>query len=187
MIKSEELGKDKITDVLTLSFSSTDYIGHQFGPHAQELIDTYIKLDKDIAEILQHINSTIGQENALIFLTADHGVVSVPNELKARKIPSGYFDASNLTNELNNYLNKRYFKLSQPKVFGAELISSNNENSFVRKYSNQQFYLNHKLIEQQKISLQEIQQLVADYLIGIEGIQNTFTAYQLHHNEYQNK
>ena len=187
LIKSEELGKDKITDVLTLSFSSTDYIGHQFGPHAQELIDTYIKLDKDIAEILQHINSTIGQEDALIFLTADHGVVSVPNELKARKIPAGYFDASNLTNELNNYLNKRYFKLSQPKVFGAELISSNNENSFVRKYSNQQFYLNHKLIEQQKISLQEIQQLIADYLIGIEGIQNTFTAYQLHHNEYQNK
>ena len=104
LIKSEELGKDNITDVLTLSFSSTDYIGHQFGPHAQELVDTYIKLDKDIAEILKHINSTVGQENALIFLTADHGVVSVPNELKARKIPAGYFDASNLTTELN----KRY-------------------------------------------------------------------------------
>ena len=92
LIKSEELGKDNITDVLTLSFSSTDYIGHQFGPHAQELVDTYIKLDKDIAEILKYINSTVGQENALIFLTADHGVVSVPNELKARKIPAGYFD-----------------------------------------------------------------------------------------------
>ena len=79
----------------------------------------------------------------MIFLTADHGVVSVPNELKARKIPAGYFDASNLTNELNNYLNKIYGKLSQPKVFGAELIS-NNKNSFVLKYSNQQFYLNRK-------------------------------------------
>ena len=66
---------------------------------------TYIKLDKDIAEILKHINSTVGQENAL-FLTADHGVVSVPNELKARKIPAGYFDASNLTTELNNHLSK---------------------------------------------------------------------------------
>ena len=172
LIKSEELGKDNITDVLTLSFSSTDYIGHQFGPHAQELVDTYIKLDKDIAEILKHINSTVGQENALIFLTADHGVVSVPNELKARKIPAGYFDASNLTTELNNHFSKRY---------------GNNTLGFVLKYSNQQFYLNRKLIEEQKLSHQEVQQLAADYLIGVEGVQYTFTAHQLHHNEYQNK
>ncbi|MGB1932626.1 MAG: alkaline phosphatase family protein, partial [Flavobacteriales bacterium] len=169
LIKSEELGKDNITDVLTLSFSSTDYIGHQFGPHAQELVDTYIKLDKDIAEILKHINSTVGQENALIFLTADHGVVSVPNELKARKIPAGYFDASNLTTELNNHLSKRY-----------------GNNTWVLKYSNQQFFLNRKLIEEQKLSHQEVQQLAADYLIGVEGVQYTFTAHQLHHNEYQN-
>ena len=169
LIKSEELGKDNITDVLTLSFSSTDYIGHQFGPHAQELVDTYIKLDKDIAEIVKHINSTVGQENALIFLTADHGVVSVPNELKARKIPAGYFDASNLTTELNNNLSKRY-----------------GNNTWVLKYSNQQFFLNRKLIEKQKLSHQEVQQLAADYLIGVEGVQNTFTAHQLHHNEYQN-
>ena len=169
LIKSEQLGKDKITDVLTISFSSTDYIGHQFGPHAQELIDTYIKLDKDIAEILKHIDSTVGQENALIFLTADHGVVSVPNELKARKIPAGYFDASNLTTELNNHLSKRY-----------------GNNTWVLKYSNQQFFLNRNLIEEQKISHQEIQQLAADYLISVEGVQNTFTAHQLHHNEYQN-
>jgi arylsulfatase A-like enzyme len=169
LIKSEELGKDNITDVLTLSFSSTDYIGHQFGPHAQELVDTYIKLDKDIAEILKNINSTVGQENALIFLTADHGVVSVPNELKARKIPAGYFDASNLTTELNNHLSKRY-----------------GNNTWVLKYSNQQFFLNRKLIEEQKLSHQEVQQLTADYLIGIEGVQYTFTAHQLHHYEYQN-
>jgi predicted AlkP superfamily pyrophosphatase or phosphodiesterase len=169
LIKAEQLGKDKITDVLTLSFSSTDYIGHQFGPHAQELVDTYIKLDKDIAEILKHIDSTVGQENALIFLTADHGVVSVPNELKARKIPAGYFNASNLTAELNNHISKRY-----------------GNNTWVLKYSNQQFYLNRNLIEEEKISHQEIQQLAADYLITIEGVQNTFTAHQLHHNEYQN-
>ena len=169
LIKSEKLGKDNITDVLTLSFSSTDYIGHQFGPHAQELVDTYIKLDKDIAEIVKHINSTVGQENALIFLTADHGVVSVPNELKARKIPAGYFDASNLITELNNHLSKRY-----------------GNNTWVLKYSNQQFFLNRKLIEEQKLSHQEVQQLTADYLIGIEGVQYTFTAHQLHHNEYQN-
>ena len=92
LIKSEQLGEDKITDVLTLSFSSTDYIGHQFGPHAEEIVDTYLKLDQDLSDLLKHINASVGKENTLIFLTSDHGVVSVPNELKARKIPAGYFD-----------------------------------------------------------------------------------------------
>jgi arylsulfatase A-like enzyme len=168
-MKSEKLGKDKITDVLTLSFSSTDYIGHQFGPHAEELVDTYIKLDKDIAEVLKYIDSTVGSENAIIFLTADHGVVSVPNELKARKIPAGYFDASQLTAELNSHLSKYY-----------------GEDNWVLKYSNQQFFLNRKLIEESKIKHQDIQQLAADYLINVDGVLNTFTAHQLHHNEYQN-
>ncbi|MDA7768213.1 alkaline phosphatase family protein [Flavobacteriales bacterium] len=169
LMKSEKMGDDKITDVLTISFSSTDYIGHQFGPHAQELVDTYIKLDKEIAEILKHINSTVGKENALVFLTSDHGVVSVPNELKKRKIPAGYFDASNLTTELNSHLSKRF-----------------GENNWVLKYSNQQFFLNRNLIDDQKLNHQEVQQVAADYLIKTEGVQNVFTAHQLHHNEYQN-
>lgn len=167
LMKSEEMGKDKITDVLTVSFSSTDYIGHQFGPHAQEIVDTYIKIDKDIAEILSYIYSTVGKDNALVFLTADHGVVSVPNELKKRKIPAGYFNASSLTDELNTHLSKRY-----------------GENTWVLKYSNQQFFLNRKLIEEKKLSHQEIQQVAADCLINVEGVQYTFTAHQLHNNEY---
>ena len=130
LIDSEQLGYDKITDVLTLSFSSTDYIGHQFGPHAEEIVDTYLKLDQDIADLLSHINSIIGKENTLIFLTSDHGVVSVPNELKARKIPAGYFDATDLTAELNDLLSDHY-----------------GPNDWVLKYSNQQFFLNRQLIE----------------------------------------
>lgn len=169
LIKAEKLGEDIITDVLTLSFSSTDYIGHQFGPHAEELVDTYIQLDKDIADLLKYINSSVGSENAIVFLTADHGVVSVPNELKARKIPAGYFDSSKLLIDVNTYLSQRL-----------------GEGNWALKYSNQQFFLNRKLIDEKELSQQEVQQIAADYLIKIEGVQNTFTAHQLHHNEYQN-
>ena len=169
LMKGEDLGKDKVTDVLTISFSSTDYIGHQFGPHAQELVDTYIKLDKEIAEILNYIYSTVGKENALVFLTSDHGVVSVPNELKKRKIPAGYFNASDLTAQLNTHFSNRF-----------------SEGNWALKYSNQQFFLNRKLIEDNKLSHQEVQQVAADYLLNVDGVQYTYTAHQLHNNEYQN-
>lgn len=168
LIKSEQLGEDKITDVLTLSFSSTDYIGHQFGPHAEEIVDTYLKLDQDLSDLLKHINASVGKENTLIFLTSDHGVVSVPNELKARKIPAGYFDASDLTAELNDLLSDHY-----------------GPNDWVLKYSNQQFFLNRQLIEELKLKHQEVQQIAADYLLNVAGIQYTYTAHQLHTNEYQ--
>ena len=68
IIEKEDLGQRKETDVLTISFSSTDYIGHEFGPHAPEIKDTYTRLDKDIAEILKIIDSKIGSENVLLFL-----------------------------------------------------------------------------------------------------------------------
>ena len=76
---------------MSISFSSTDYVGHQYGPHAEELVDTYLRLDQDMADLLKTLKQSLGKENVLIFLTADHGVVSVPNTLIEKRIPAGYF------------------------------------------------------------------------------------------------
>lgn len=169
LIKSEELGQTNNTDFLSISYSSTDYIGHQYGPHAPELVDTYIKLDNEISEILKFIDKKIGKENAIVFLTADHGVVSVPNELIKRKIPAGYFNGTRLTDELNDFLSP---------IFG--------QGDWVLKYSNQQFFLNRDLIDSLHIEHEKIQQKCADYLIKKDAINNTFSAHQLHQNEYSN-
>ena len=90
IIKEEKLGKGENTDFLSISFSSTDYVGHQYGPHAEELVDTYLRLDQDMADLLKTLKQSLGKENVLIFLTADHGVVSVPNTLIEKRI-AGYF------------------------------------------------------------------------------------------------
>lgn len=169
IIKKEKLGQGTFLDMLSVSFSSTDYIGHQYGPHAAELIDTYIKLDKDISELLTALEKAVGKENCLVFLTSDHGVVSVPNELKERKIPAGYFVASRLKEKLTKILIKKY-----------------GQGEWVLNYSNQQIFLNSELIAANNISKKEIQQYCADYLLEIDGVQNTYTAHQLHHYEYQN-
>lgn len=169
ILEEEEMGKNKTTDCLFVSFSSTDYIGHQYGPHAPELIDTYIRLDKDISKLLKNIESKIGSENVVLFLTADHGVVSEPKELLERKIPAGYFESTLMIDSLKLHLNK---------VLGKK--------EWVKNYSNNQLFLNHDLIAENKLELEKVQQICANFLLDIDGVKNTFTAKQMHNNEYQN-
>lgn len=167
IIKKENLGKSESTDFLAVSFSSTDYIGHQYGPHANEIKDTYIRLDQDISQLLKTISENIGSKNVLVFLTADHGVVSEPHELIERKIPGGYWDKSACRTSLSNHLNKKY-----------------GNGKWISSFSNNQVFLNHELIDSKNIKISSIQQECANFLINIENIKNTYTATQMHENQY---
>ena len=91
-ISGEQLGSDNITDVLTVSFSSTDYVGHNFGVNSKEIEDTYLRLDKDLERLFGTLDQKVGKGEYTVFLTADHGAVHVPSYLKSVKIPAGYFN-----------------------------------------------------------------------------------------------
>ena len=86
-IEGEKLGKNTDTDFLTLSYSSTDYVGHNFGVNSKEIEDTYLRLDKNLADLLQFLDQTVGKDNYIVFLTADHAAVEVPAYLESVKIP----------------------------------------------------------------------------------------------------
>ena len=101
VVKNEQLGNNSVPDFLTVSISSTDYIGHTFGPNSMEIEDTYLKLDKDIAGFLQYLDETVGKDNYLFFLTADHGVAHVPGFLKQHGIPAGVGDDASLLERMN--------------------------------------------------------------------------------------
>ena len=88
----EKLGKNGTTDFLAVSFSSTDYVGHSFGPQSVELEDTYLRLDQDIAEILTYLDKNYGKDQVLVFLTADHAVAEIPGYLNSHNMPGGVFD-----------------------------------------------------------------------------------------------
>ncbi|HSQ44280.1 MAG TPA: alkaline phosphatase family protein, partial [Ginsengibacter sp.] len=77
-VKNEGLGKGNFADMLAISISSTDYMGHTFGPNSIEAEDSYLRLDRDIADFLRYLDAQLGKGNYLLFLTADHGVVNVP-------------------------------------------------------------------------------------------------------------
>ena len=176
ILKNENLGQNSSTDLLTISFSSTDYIGHQYGPHSFEILDTYQRLDKDIAKLLNYINTKIGKENAIVFLTADHGVASEPSKLMQFNIPSGYFSNSEMIDELTIHLRDQ---LSWPAndILAKDLILN---------YSNNQLFLNHEFIEENMgtETLRLIPEICSAFLLKQEGVKNTYTSHQLHNYQY---
>lgn len=107
-LHGEGLGTDAITDFLTISYSSTDALGHGVGPNAVEIEDMYMRLDKNIEDLLKTLDTQVGAGNYTVFLTADHAVADVAQYMIDSKVPAGRFNTSALKTELNAHL-KEYF------------------------------------------------------------------------------
>jgi predicted AlkP superfamily pyrophosphatase or phosphodiesterase len=88
----EQLGQDAVTDYLSVSFSSTDYVGHVFGPSSLEAEDNILRLDRTLADLLAFVDKQVGLDNTLIVLSADHGGPDTPGYLNSLNIPAGYVD-----------------------------------------------------------------------------------------------
>lgn len=166
-IVSEALGKDESTDLLWISFSATEYIGQNFGTSSIEVMDAFLKLDEDLAHFLSFIDSELGKQNVLIFLTSDHGVAQNPDYLATTKIPVGYFSQISSVSLLKSYLNAVYGK-----------------GDWIKHYHAQQLYLNHDLIEESKLNLSDVQTKAAQFLLQFTGVCNTVTANTLQNSYF---
>ena len=156
-LTAEQLGKDSVTDFLTVSLSSPDYIGHTFGPNSIEAEDGFLRLDKALGEFLNFLNEKVGEGQYLVFLSADHGAAHVPAFLKEHHIPAGNMDIEGLYTNLNKALKEKY---------GADEL--------VSEISNSQVYLNHTLITSSKLNKNEMMQWVIDYCLHFPGISAAF-------------
>lgn len=107
-IESEKLGQNSVPDFLALSLSSTDYVGHQFGPNAIETEDVYLRLDKDLAAFFSYLDAKIGKGNYTAFLTADHGAAHNPKFLQDHGVPAGYVNPGVMARDLNAFLEKKF-------------------------------------------------------------------------------
>lgn len=107
-INGEQLGQHNVTDFLAVSFSSTDYVGHQFGPNSVEIEDTYLRLDRDFANLFTFLDAKVGKGNYTVFLTADHGAAHNTAFLNDHGIPAGVWDDGAILDSLNKFLAKKY-------------------------------------------------------------------------------
>jgi predicted AlkP superfamily pyrophosphatase or phosphodiesterase len=126
-IEGEKLGEDATTDFLALSFSSPDYIGHGFGPNSIEQEDDFLRLDKDLGDLLNFLDSKVGQGQYTIFLSADHGVSHVPAFLKENKLPGGTFNEGAILEQLNQQLKDKFgFGNLATTISNYHLVLNNN-------------------------------------------------------------
>ncbi len=157
-IVGEHLGKDSSTDLLAISISSPDYIGHTFGPNSIEAEDDFLRLDKDIGAFLNFLDEQIGKGRYLLFFTADHGVAHVPAFLKQHKIPAGNVDDQKMSDQLNALLKDKF----------------NIANLVIGIINNQVFLDHNAMAVSRHPDKQKLYDAIIDFLLQQPGIYRAF-------------
>ena len=161
-ISNEKLGKDQYTDVLTISYSSTDYIGHNFGVDAKETQDAYLRLDLEIERLLNFLDIHVGKNEYTLFLTADHGAAKIPAYLNSIGVKSQNIEEGTVKNILNDVLFKS---------FGS--------NQLISKIMNSQIYLNDNTINSLNLNLDIIEKTIINTLSQLDFIDKVYTSNEI--------
>ncbi len=144
---NEELGKGAETDFLAISFSSTDIIGHEYGTFAYEIMDTYIKLDEQLADLFKELDKQVGKGNYILFLTADHAAMETQAYLRDHNLPTGALNGKKIADSLNT-ISKRFF--------GSE--------GLIENISNKQIFLNRDVLKKNNLDIHAVEQKLVDYM-----------------------
>ncbi|MFN8258600.1 MAG: alkaline phosphatase family protein [Bacteroidales bacterium] len=158
-IINEQLGKGKFPDLITISFSIPAYVTELFGIHSIELEDIYLRLDNDIAHLLEFIDDYLGKENVLVVLTSDRGAADNPDYLKEIGMPVGTFNPELAMSLTDSYLKATY-----------------GQSGWIKKYYDNQVYLSQYLLDVTKVPAGEIQLKAAQFINQFKGIAKATTA-----------
>ncbi|HET9825358.1 MAG TPA: alkaline phosphatase PafA [Chitinophagaceae bacterium] len=156
-INGERLGTDSLTDLLAISVSTPDYIGHTFGPNSVEAEDDFLRLDKELGDFLRFLDKQIGNGKYLVFLSADHGVAQVPAFLKEHKIASGNIDDQKYSDQLNGALKSKF----------------NIDNLVIGIFHNQ-VYLDRNGMTSSHLDKRQVYDVITDFLARQRGISRAF-------------
>ncbi len=161
-IVAEALGKGPKTDLLTVSFSANDYVGHAVGPDSPEARDISIRTDRLIEKLFQFIDKNVGLANTLIVLTADHGVSPVPEENIARKMPGGRFNMADVA-----------------KAMDTALIAKYGGDKWIAEQTEFNFYLNEHNIASKKLDHGEVERVAAQAAWNFPHVFRVYTKEQI--------
>lgn len=161
-IENEGLGADNDPDLLCVSFSSTDYVGHQFGPDAIETEDIYLRLDQDLADLLRFAEEKVGKENLVVFLTADHGGATTPSYLQSRKLNAGYLESKAMIDSAKAWLKEKY-----------------SATNWILNWNNDQIYLDEAAILAQTQQLDDVEQFLCRKLARLPGVRTAIASTEI--------
>lgn len=156
------VGVDDITDLLSLTYYAGNYAHKSVQECAMEMQDTYVRLDRSIAALLELIDSKVGMQNVLFFVTSTGYTDSDGPDSGLYKIPAGEFRLNRCAALLNMFLMATY-----------------GEGKYVEAHHGRQIYLNHKLLEQKQLNLTEVQEKSAEFLMQFSGVNEAYSAHRL--------
>ena len=162
LLDKSNIGKDDITDLLAITYYAGNYNHRSTQECAMEMQDTYVRLDRSIASLLELIERKVGLHNVLFCITSTGYADPEAADPGVYRIPGGEFYLNRCAALLNMYL-----------------MASYGEGQYVEAYYDQQIYLNHKLIENKQLSLTEIQEKSAEFLVQFSGVSEVYSAHRL--------
>jgi predicted AlkP superfamily pyrophosphatase or phosphodiesterase len=169
-IDNEGLGRDADTDVLTLSFSSNDYVGHRYGPYSHEAMDATLRVDRQIAAVLDHVEARVGLQNTLVAFTADHGCAPIPEHASALGLPGGRIASADIMNAVRNAVRARFSKPGDRDTTADYVIET---------FFNGNIFFNTAALVRDGIDRREIERVAGEAVLTVPGIVRYFTRAEL--------
>jgi hypothetical protein len=166
-VSAEALGRDSVTDLLAISFSANDRVGHAYGPDSHEVMDITLRLDRTLARLFGFLDRRVGLANVLIVLTADHGVGPMPEVLQRLRpgIRARRLDPDSITAAATRALDGRY---------GAA-----GPGGWIAHHDFPHIYLNVRALAAGKIALEEAERVARDAIAAVPGVHEALTATEL--------
>ena len=179
-IVNEQLGQDDDTDVLTVSFSANDYVGHRFGPYSQEVMDVTLRTDRTIATLLDFIDAHVGLANTLVALTADHGVSPIPEHAAAMGLGGGRVPFASVMGKIQAAISARYNPHGKSPDPTADYLLRFTEAGTSREwFLNNNIYFNYDALKRDGVNVEELSQVVVAAALTVPGIARCFSRSQL--------
>lgn len=167
-IVNSRLGLNGTTDMLQLTFYAGTFQHQKTSVYASELQDTYLRLDEAIENLIQYIDKAVGLQNAIIYLMGTGQTDCVADDIPS--LSAGEFNANRCTALLNSHL-----------------ISLHGQGQWVDGYNNGQIYLNHSLIEQKQLNIEDVSKEAAELVSLFSGVDEVYTKQQLLHQDYSQR
>src|ERR1044072_3245957 len=179
-IVNEQLGQDDDTDVLTVSFSANDYVGHRYGPYSQEVMDVTLRTDRQIAKLLDFIDSHIGLANTLVAFTAYHGASPIPEHAAAMGLGGGRVPFATVMGKIQAAISARYNPQGKKPDPTTDYLLRFQEGTAWREwFINNNIYFNYDALKRDGVDVEEFSQVVVRAALSVPGIARCFSRLQL--------
>ena len=179
-IVNEQLGQDEDPDVLSVSFSGNDYVGHRYGPYSQEAMDMTLRTDRQIGALLDFVNERVGLSNTIVAFTADHGVSPIPEHAADLGLGGSRLKLVDLFATIGKAISGRYKPQGKSPDPSADYLLKDTVAGTTREwFINSNLFFNHEALRRDGVSVEEFSQVVVSAALTFPGVARAFSRTQL--------